>query len=450
MLRKALTASFAVAMLLASAGPANAGGPFVVDMVGRTGVAQQWLDNKMVWCADEGALSNAVNNAEAITWVNEALTKWTAVTLQNASSAYVETADISTQMGTSCSVGDIDATNYEEHVYSADGPTVVIFDKTGDIVVDILGEENRSQVVGLSQPIASDAEGLHITKGVAIFNGYMLDNNVLSSDSTRAESLFKGTVLHELGHLLNLDHSQVNLDVAQACSIDNPTCDNGHVIPTMYPELVTEMQGEYLTRDDKVTISWIYPTDVFDNDFCTITGEIFDANGSPLKGVNVIAKSALGGSAPMVDARAFVSGVLKPSCYGDSKYYLRGIKPGIPYKVVYEAIGSGFTGASDFEPLDNPPTGFASGTIESTDGETTVSCTEGGQTIGMASVTIDTPNPCAGFEDVGGTTASTTGESKSCSLSVAGEEVALPLLLILIIFSLTAPRLAGVLKRSDS
>jgi len=450
MLRKALTASFALAMLLASAGPARAGGPFVVDMVGRTGVAQQWFDKEMVWCADEGALSNSVNNAEAITWMSEALNKWTSVTLQNASSAYVDTADISTQMGTSCSVGDIDATNYEEHVYSAEGPTVVIFDRTGDIVVDILGEQNRSQVVGLSQPIASDSSGLYITKGVAIFNGYMLDNDILSSDSTRAENLFKGTVLHELGHLLNLDHSQVNLDVAQACSLDNPDCENDNVIPTMYPELVTVMQGEVLTRDDKITISWIYPTDVFESDFCTITGEIFDANGSPLKGVNVIAKSALGGSAPMVDARAFVSGVLKPSCYGDSKYYLRGIKPGIPYKVVYEAIGSGFTGASDFEPLDNPPTGFPSGTIESTGGDTTVSCTEGGQTIQMASVTIDTPNPCAGFEDVEGTTTTATGESKGCSLAVTGGEVALPLLLALMLFSLTAPRLAGALKRSGS
>ncbi len=404
----------ALLILLATSEIVYAGGPFVVDVVNRTGVAQRWVGDKMKWCADEGKLSNSVNNAEAIQWMSDQLGKWTSITIKNASGTTVSTATIAAEYDPTCGLGDINGTNYEAHVYTSEGPTVVIFDDTGDIIADLVGEQNRNSVVGLSQPIASDSSGLYIIKGVAIFNGLLLDNGVLSSDQSTAEELFKSTVLHELGHLLNLDHSQVNFDVAKAC-IRNGPCEDSHVIPTMYPELLTPMQGIPI-RDDKVTLSWIYPTSDFKDDFCTITGEIFDGNGKPLKGVNVIASSALGGSAPMVDSRAFVSGVLKPGCYGDSRYYLHGIKPGIPYKVTYEAIGSEFTGASDFEPLDNPPRGFPSGTIESTGGDTAVSCSSGGKTIEMASVVIDTPNPCAGFQETSEGQVGITETEGGCSL----------------------------------
>jgi len=448
MLKKALTASFVIFVVLAIEGIARAGGPFVVDMVNRTGVAQRWENDKLVWCADEGKLSDSVNNAEAIQWITDALGKWTGVTLQNASNQSVSTTAVQTQINTTCGIGDVDITNYEDHVYTSTGPTVVIFDDTGDIIADLMGEENRNGVVGLSQPIASDASGLRITKGVAIFNGLLLDNGVLADTASTSEALFKGTILHELGHLLNLDHSQVNFDVAQAC-VRNGTCENAHVIPTMYPELLTPMQGQYLTRDDKVTISWIYPTSGFDDDFCTITGEIFDADGRPLKGVNVIAKNALGGTAPLVDARAFVSGVLKPTCYGDSRYYLHGLKPNIPYKVEYEAIGSEFTGASDFEPLDNPPRGFLSGTIETSGGDTTVTCTEGGKTIEMASVTIDTANPCAGFEGAE-TAAPSSGGKSSCSFVMLCDADMALLGLIMILMLAAIPRFARTSQRVDS
>lgn len=420
MVRKSLIGLFALMAIFLFEGWAFAGGPFVVDVVNRTGVAQRWIGDTLTWCADEGKLSASVDNAEAKQWIEDALSMWTNVKLSNASNAVVSTAVVTTEMDTSCHPGDIDIANYGDYVYTSDGPTVVIFDDTGDIIADLVGEQNREAVVGLSQPIASDASSLHITKGVAIFNGLLLDNGVLASTPSASADLFKATILHELGHLLNLDHSQVNYDVAKAC-VRNGVCDNSHVIPTMYPELLTPMQGAYLTRDDKVTLSWIYPSDDFESDFCTVTGEIFDAEGKPLKGVNVIAQSAAGGTASMVDARAFVSGVLKPSCYGDSRYYLRGLKPGVSYKVQYEQIGSEFTGASDFEPLDNPPGGFSAGMIESASGDTTVKCDSGGETIEMASVTIDTTNPCADFLDPDGTTSDTssTGSSSSCSLAVA-------------------------------
>ena len=385
-------------MLLLLSSAAIAGGPFVVDMVNRTGVAQRWQNDALEWYVDAGPLSIQISNAVARQWIGEQLNKWTAVKIKNADLTDVSTAIINASYkGT---VGeDIDETNYGSYISAEMGPTVIIFDEDGDITAALVGEQNRQVVVGLSQPLLSDSSGLHIVKGFAMFNGLLQSNGVLSPDQDTANELFKATILHELGHLLNLDHSQVNFDIAQACE-RNGICENGNYIPTMYPELLTPTQGE-LARDDKVTLSWIYPTAAFEQDFCTITGEIFDASGQPLKGVNVLAhRVGEGDTMAMVDARAFVSGVLYPGCHGDSRYYLHGIVPGKQYQVTYEPIGSQFTGASDFEPLGgDSPRGFEAGTIDSPSGETTVGCDQGGQTIQMASLTLDVSNPCVEAPD---------------------------------------------------
>ena len=401
MLVRFIQAAFAFMFLLLSSA-AFAGGPFVVDMVDLTGQAMRWQNDTFEWYADPGRLSSQVDNATARQWITEQLNKWTSLTIPNADLQLVSTAAIkASYKGTV--VEDIDETNFGSYTSTDPGPSVVIFDEDGDIIASRAGEQNRETIVGLTEILldyTSGTSGLRIRKGYAAFNGYLLSAGVLSPDQDAANELFKATILHELGHLLNLDHSQVNFDIAQAC-VRGGDCLNGQYIPTMYPELLTNLQG-ILSRDDKITLSWIYPTDDFESDFCTITGEIFDADGQPLKGVNVLAhRVGEGERMTLRDARSFVSGVLYPGCYGDSRYHLRGIVPGAKYQVTYEPIGSQFTGASDLEPLDDPPRGFDGGTIASPSGATTVGCDEGGETIQMASVTIDVSNPCVGGEDDG-------------------------------------------------
>lgn len=396
--------------------PAYAGGPFVVDSVNITGAAQRWESDTLEWHVDKGQLSSSVDNATARGWIQEQLAKWTDLTIRNAEGEYVSTAAISTSFQGSVEE-DIDETNYTSYISYDDGPTVIIFDDDGDITAALMGEQNRNVVVGLSQPLLSDSTGLRITKGFALFNGLLLSNGVLSSDQGTAEALFKATVLHELGHLLNLDHSQVNFDISRAC-VRNGTCTDGQYIPTMYPELLTPLQGN-LSRDDKITISWIYPASSFTSDFCTITGELFDGSGNPLKGVNVLAvRAGEGDDMAKLDARSFVSGALYPSCEGTSHYYLHGIVPGHSYAVSYEAIGSEFTGASDFEPLDNPPRGFDEGIIYDSSGASTVSCDQGGKTITMASATIDTTNSCTYAGDGGDGDGDASSAAGGCSLMI--------------------------------
>ncbi len=383
---------------------AIAGGPFVVDMINKTGVVQQWDDKKMVWYVETGDLSDDVNNQKAREWIAAALEEWTTVTMQKADRQFVDTTAITTEVGGEIDK-DITIANYADYVFDNSYPnTVVIFDQTGEITDDLV-PGGKETVVGLSTPLLSSADGLRILKGVAIFNGYPLDQGTVSVEE------YKGTIQHELGHLLNLDHSQVNHDVAGLCELGE-LCDYAQYIPTMYPELLTTHQASP-HRDDIVAISWIYPTADFEENFCTITGTVVDADGNPLKGVNVYARRYVadegggtdyyGLSAQMkassitdwtrVDVRSMVSGVLYPECAGDGSYFLHGIKPGEEYVVRYDAIGSSFTGASDFEPLENPPRGFDDGVI----GEV-VSCAQGGETITMPVLTIEAfdqdSNPC--------------------------------------------------------
>lgn len=372
---------------------AFAGGPYLVDTVGTTGVPRTWRNHRVVWYSESGDLSNGVNNETAKVWIESAFAKWRDLTITNANGDAVTTDDVTIDYGGSVGV-DIDTTNVGSYLSSEPGPSVIIFDKDGSLI-SILGLD-KTKIVGLTSPTLTSDDGTQILRGFSIFNGYKLDGAPLSPDPATAQQLFQATIFHELGHLLNLDHAQVNDNIANACTLGG-LCTDGQYIPTMYPELKTTLQGTP-GRDDKIAISSLYPASVFGTDFCTITGSIVDAAGKPLRGVNVVASRVNDGtSLTRQDARSFITGASYPDCSNDSKYFLRGIVPGKSYQVVYEPLNSKYTGPSGFEPLDNPPSGFETGTVAGPQGETTVSCSEGGQTITMRTETINTPNPCSLF-----------------------------------------------------
>ncbi|MBI4212314.1 MAG: hypothetical protein HY540_06720, partial [Deltaproteobacteria bacterium] len=209
--------------------------------------------------------------------------------------------------------------------------------------------------------------------------------------------------------------TQINLDIALNCSPETP-CEGSQYLPTMFPELKTPLQMSP-SIDDKVTLSWIYPDPNFNSKFCMATGKIVDAAGKPLRGVNVIASRVDDGdSLTRSDARSMVSGVLYPGCLGDSAYYLYGFVPGKKYHVTYEPLAEQYAGHSGFEPLDQPPSGFASGTIEAENGETVIGCEAGNTVIPMKTVTIDVKNTCLFSRQTTNTNTSTApGSAGGCS-----------------------------------
>jgi hypothetical protein len=426
----------AIAVGITAAGTALAGGPFLVDQNG-SNVALRWLDDTMKWCPDGGPLSSKVDHATGEQWVTDALKKWTDIKMyddldQKTAEHLVSTALVKTELDGGCDNTDINVSNYESIAFAETtdhpGRAMVIFDDDGSIIEQRL-PGNREYVLGLSEPTLADASGLHIIYGYSIVNGLIQANGIRSDQCIgTSDDCFKAAIVHELGHLLGLDHSQVNLNWAQYCDTHKPCIvdsQNGDkYIPTMYPKLISSEQGTPKI-DDMVTMSWIYPTSDFNSRFCTITGEIFDGNGEPLKGVNVIASNA--GSYPKSDARSFVSGVLSRDpqrnqadpqyvCGGDSRYSLRGLVPGQSYTVSYEPIymPEGSLKASGFEPLEKPPQGFEGGDILKPDGDDTVTCESGGQTIPMASVTIEVTQPYTCSQ--GSTSGKATSASSGCSM----------------------------------
>lgn len=395
-----------------------AGGPANVESVKNSGIPLRWKDNTLEWYTDPGRLSSQVDNVTGAQWVKDLFDKWEAVKLSNVDNEMVSTTAFKAVYKGAVSA-DITKTNYIPFLSptSSETRTVIIFDSNGDIVADMYGEEARTGFAGLTACVLPDGPDLHCQRGFSLVNGALLDSSTLGADPAARQEKLKASMLHELGHLMNLDHTQVNEDIASDCDADlSKPCPLGNYIPTMYPHLVTATQG-VLHRDDEVTVSWLYPSDAFTSDFCTITGEIFDINKKPLKGVNVIARRYNeGDTETRVDARSFVSGALRQGCTGDSRYYLFGLIPNHRYQVTYEALNPEWVAASSIEPLDPPLTGFKGGIILPPSEELSVYCDGGGQTIEMAALQInDATNPCSD-QDTSSTPPPGGGSSK-CSLS---------------------------------
>lgn len=411
-MKRLIIASVVFALFAAAA--VFAGGPFAVDKVGDSGTAQQWLDNDLVWYLDKGNLTETIDNNAAKTWVNDALNKWTGASLHDKDRNYVKTVDVKATFVRVMSDDINTFSEYQSVASREEGPTVIVLDKDGTITRSIAGDAAEG-IPGLTEILLSDSTGKKILKGVVILNGKLLSGGSI----TLSQKQFKAAVLHELGHLFNLDHTQVNLDVADACDLvlqddTDPSCPDAQLIPTMFPGLKTYRQGSELKLDDVITISWIYPSSAFQSSFCSITGEIQDKNGRPMQGVNVIAKLVSSDeTASRVDSRSMVSGALFPACTTNGTYYLHGIVPGRTYEVFYEPLSSEYTGMSGFEPLANPPSGFDTATIG------TAKCDSGGETVTMDAVKVEGVN----FDDLCPPDADTTptdtgGGGSSCTLII--------------------------------
>lgn len=412
-MRARFTASIASLLILFAASIASAGGPYV-----HNGAAARWQDDTLKWCIDKGELASGVTSATAQQWIKDLLTLWSSAKLTTGTNTQIATTVFKSQF-----VKTVDVDLTEENFIDFDDPecpVIIALDESGAIT-ELFGEGRSDDYLGVSAPSVVDEATNVIKGGWIVFNGKMLSNTLLGDTADKRQASYKASMLHELGHVLGLDHTQVNYSTLKSCSL--ASCSSPNSAPTMYPKLISSLQATP-HYDDRITISWIYPSAAFEGEFCTVTGAVFDGAGRPLKGVNVIATSTTNS----VDTRSFVSGVLNNECEGDSRYILYGLKPNVSYKITFEPLATEFTGASGFEPLDSPPSGFPSGTIKTPEEDTTVKCTAGGQTVEMAAATIDTSNPCGnaanttgdGTGDSTDNTSNGGGSSGGCSLMSAG------------------------------
>ena len=287
---------FCIGVVLLGLAPAWAGGPLFVgsSTFGVDGKIITWDPAAMPvhYRVDGGPMSSTssgqtvIDNATGKSRILSMLQTWTSV----------PTASISFQndgaiLGTSgFSDGDV-STAAEFNAVSGSckngTQTPIIFDANGGILQQ-LGIDPH--VIGFSTQCKWSSAGF-IVSDLVLLNGAFLNH---SSSLQISNNQFDEAMTHELGHLLGLDHSQINLDLFT--SFGGTCSDDARAgLPLMFPILFCPARVDSglpkLSTDDTTWISQLYPSASFATSFAKISGTIFFSDGqTPAQGINVIAR----------------------------------------------------------------------------------------------------------------------------------------------------------------
>ena len=358
-----------------------------------------WKDSVIHWVSDTGPLSSRITNEEAVSWVNEIFSTWAGVELSTADGGSVKAVNLSVSYDGDVGY-DVDLSNYIKASSEAYLKAVVIFDPEGEIVDKEFGAGSHKYIIGFAAPMSSN--GVFFTGGVVVINGYFIGNG----PKKVSENKYKAALLHEAGHLLNLDHTQANISAAKR--VEDGDISLVDEIPTMYPILYSEHQFTP-HADDVIALAMQYPSDEYKSAFCEITGSLIGSDGGGFQGANMEAH-AKDAAFEYSDARTFVSGVMYPAGTKSGEYVLGGIVPGREYVVGYSGIDPSFVGGSSIEPYDPPlsdivPTVINLGYI---------ACSSGGVEGALESARVD-PVPTTGANE-NAETVEEGGGGGGCSL----------------------------------
>lgn len=281
------------------------GGPIVVGgpNYGTDGVPITWDPAQMPiqYRVDPGPLAvnsttTVVSNAAGLSRLQAAFGTWQAVPTAAisfqyagpllATGSYIAGKDVTTvtqfnDIAASCQNGQ---------------QSPIVFDANGTLIQDL---GLPPEVIGVGGPCAVNASSGHITAAFMLLNGRMQDGVTSATTSPVNYELTAGefdeVIVHEAGHFIGLDHSQINVDVLQNTQ---PTCDADTLagLPVMFPELVCQARTDAglppLAPDDMASVSMLYPSASFATSYGTISGRIYFSDGvTPLQGANVIARA---------------------------------------------------------------------------------------------------------------------------------------------------------------
>lgn len=346
---------------------------------------------------------------------------------------------------------DVDVSNYSDFLgagteacYDGDSGTAcvtpIIFDEDGEILDDLFGECSKFSILGFAGfDDITDGTGdpnLRIVKrGQALFSGACLadaNGNTATKGGCGAckralsEDEIRTIITHEVGHLMGMDHSQVNPDSFALCAgPDGCPAEVAQDITTMFPILVNRGAMLDLHRDDEAYFQRLYGAT---GDTCSVKGNVLARDGStPVRGVEVVARNvdpALNKS----DAISFVSGAESPRVNNTGKsqgnckercgeYFITGLAEGATYQLCAQRIIAQFTGGSSIEPVDPP---FQAFTNVCPSGSTvTCSCPNGNcdDFQGMNLVTDADPNAIADQEEPSQIQDDVNMDSGGCSLA---------------------------------
>lgn len=315
------------ALLFALATAAHAAGPILVEPV--TGLPVKWdSSTPVVYHLETGRLNAAVTNAQGAQAVDLAFKAWTGLA----------GVSLSATPGTTIAQ-DITEANVGTFLGKTDGLTPIVFDDTGRITDLVLGNGASEVVLGFATPEIIQPGSNRILEGFACMNGKGME-------SETPESILN-LMIHELGHMLGVGHSQLNGDV-----IFDGDAANNATIPIMYPILRSSSPDNLRllptpTLDDEVAMGFLYPSATYTTRGGNILGRTV-RTGTDFRGANVIVRKV---GDPRATAVSWASGVSTLTGGGWETHLL---PPG-DYTVECEPIDPSFTGGSAIGNFDPPP-----------------------------------------------------------------------------------------------
>lgn len=355
--RFTLVAAFATASTLAVAG-----GPLAIfDPATKTPYA--WPGAHASVYTDLGELGQLTNEqADAMTAFS--LSQWNAVPTSSFQGAIA---------GDFASIGlpDIDASNIASVLGAWNGGGIhIVYDADGSILDSIFGPYSGVQGFTTLEFVSdSSPDLLEVTM---VLSGAAVPDP--SVDPATAAAMYGGVVTHEMGHALNLAHSQTNGQIVlylepwagpAGCPTPYGTYPGNDDIETMYPFTNVYSTGIAMSTvdvlDDRAALSNIYPEAGWPGSQPSIKGTIYTPERarshqkSPVAGANVIARNV---DDPWKDAISEIS---------DGTYALHGLTPGAQYVVYVDGVLYGAFAATYPTVLPGPEE-YWNGSSESGDG----------------------------------------------------------------------------------
>jgi hypothetical protein len=384
--------AIALAVVAVTSGPrlAAAAGPLVVSGAGEP---LAWGPGPVPWNADLGTLG-VLDNASAVALVGASFDVWGAV--PDSAISFAAGAALPFDVTAATVAGMLDI--------CGDGLSPIVFDSNGAITDMLLGLGSSNAVLGFAGPECGTFVPPVITEASAVLNGKFIDGVATGANPEIPLGDFTAVFVHEFGHYVNLDHSQINR--VEAFDFD---AGNDEAVATMFPFLIGGDAFLTLTRDDEVALASLYPAPSFATAWGTLAGRVLRSDGTtPFQGAYVIARNV---AAPRHDAVGVASGALFfPNAPGApapvslrGAFEIAGLTPGASYTVEIERIDARFSGGSSVGPFDVPvalpgPAELWSGDDEAGAYPPDDTTTDGvaipvaaGMTVGDVDIVINTP-----------------------------------------------------------